>query len=191
MPDVVFTLRPLRQFALWPQLTQLIHQPLCQSMEPRRLRNTSLHYYTLPQARQILLLSFKNNALKKVIYSESLQTLCGNRVSYYSRCFRDTAGTIQTQVAGDETKKHPPVFLAGVRSARMAALLSANCANTSPTTSSPPTTLSCFNFLSIHESRIRLLPLMLTVDYKEQIAEQLKHLPCLLVYCKQGLLLPM
>lgn len=113
---------------------------------------SSLLYFATGVAT--LLLSFKNNALKKVIYSESLQTLRGNRVCYYSRCFRDTAGTIQTQVAGDETKKHPPVFLAGVRSGRMAALLSANCDNTSPTTCSPPTTLSCFNFLSIHESRI-------------------------------------
>lgn len=194
VPDVVFTLRPLRQFALWPQLTQLIHQPCFQSMEPQRLRHfSSLLYFATSMANSPAV--FQKQCSKKhcfpILYSESLQTLCSNRISYYSRCFRDAAGRIQTQVAGDETKKHPPVFLAGVRSTRMAVLLSANCANTSPTTSSPPTTLSCFNFLSIHESRIWLLPLMLTVDYKEQIAEQLKHLHCLLVYCKQGLLLPM
>lgn len=55
LPDVVgLTLRPQRQFASWPPLTQLIHQPHFQSTwvtlgEPQRTRNTSLHYYTAPR----------------------------------------------------------------------------------------------------------------------------------------------
>lgn len=197
LPDVVFTPRPQRQFALWPQLTEHIHQLHCQPTwvtlgEPQRDQKhfSSLLYSTTNVEDSPAVLQKKKKKQPLVCISPGIAQ------EQDTLSFGGISGTHSRQDSYTRywwwnKKKRPPVFWAGVKSARTAAHLPANCANTSPTTSSPPTTLSCFNFPSVHKSLILLLPLMLTEDSKKQIAEQLKNLRGLSVYCKQWLLLPM
>lgn len=150
LSDAVFTQKSQRHFSSWPQITKLIHHPHFQST-----------WLVLGDQNPLFFITVKCHDYRKVSCCPKTAIILFFFFLHFPCCyhakrgqvivwmdFMGTAGTIQIQ--GDEMGKHThQVLWAGVNSARMAAYLPANCANTSLRTSSPPTTLSCLNFPSV------------------------------------------
>lgn len=115
LPDVVFTPRPQRQFALWPQLTEHIHQLHCQPTwvtlgEPQRDQKhfSSLLYSTTKVEDSPAVLQKKKTAIS--VYQSRHRTGTGHVIIW--RDFRHTqqAGFIH-KVLVMKQEKTPTGFL--------------------------------------------------------------------------------
>lgn len=164
--DVVFTQRPQRQFALWPQLTQLIHQtsPWCSegNWRPKALFFITIKCHTegktsLSMSSKVILISFS---------TISHWAQCRNKTRYHLQSALRCSRQNQSQGIGDGIGKCIRQFSEQVWRTAERQHFSLLIVLTPPweLPLHPPTILSGFNFPSVQRNLILLLPLMLTVD---------------------------